>query len=373
MQGRTVAPSVNASVEGDTWEARLNTDLTFNNFNRSEYDSDDQDVTLVLNKRTEIHYFRLEANAVRDSTRTSEQDTSGIVTNSAIRRESEQVSPQWSYTIDDLNSVLFVASVSETEYKSNRFTNYDYDSLRMDWTRVIQENLRLTMRLNSSQYKPEERVFNYLNAFELGTRSESTSYGAQLGADYSLSENWSLNGFLGSTQTDQEYFLSDPGDACNNPILEQIGLRPSVCDTKDFSSSDLTADISIDWSGERMKANFKYSIQNQPSSQGYEIEYERYSAAWKYLINRRSTFDAQINYGVNQALDSSLSEIVARNNNRDFGGAKLSYNHSLTERWGLGASYQYQWQDRDGIPGDAESHTIQIAINYSPTDLVWSR
>ena len=373
LHGRTVRPAMVAKVAGDTWDAALDVDLSFNNFNRSEYDSDDQDVTVAARKQTERHTFSIDVNAVRDSTRTSEQDTSGIVTNSAVRRENYSVSPRWNYLLSDRNSISINGSVTEAEYKSERFTDYDYDSVILSWNHTLEENLQLTLQLTGTMYEPDERISIVFGFFEVGSKTESTSYGAQLGGEYSISENWSINSLVGSTYTDQEYIIRDPQGVCTNPFLVDQGLTPGICNIEDFSGNNLTADVSTNWANENFEMSLGYSIRNQPSSQGYEIEYERFTALMRYRINQKNSINLDFTYGINDALDNSVADVDPRNSNRDFSNAKFAYEYRLAEEWRLKTSYGYKWQDRETNISDADSHSIQIGISYQPTMSMWSR
>lgn len=368
LQGRTVRPSIVTKIADGTWDTSLSVDLSFNNFNRSEYDSDDQFVTLSANKRTERQQFGLIVNATRDSTRTSEQDTSGVVSNSAIRREVYAVSPRWSYNLSEKTYISADARISETEYKSQRFTNYDYDSLSLSVNRFINDKFRFTVQLRGTDYQPDERVTNYFNFFDLGTKSESKSYGAEIGGEYTFNEKWTVNGLVGSTYTDQEYTIRDPQGACDIPNPDFV---PQACDIEDFSGSSLTADVSANWTGEQNELTMSYSINNQPSSQGYEVEYERYQFNWRYKHSDRSTWISTLKYGSNNAVDTSAASIDPRNNNRDFGSVDLSYVHRLTKTINLNMRYGYRWQDRELSIDSAESDTISLGINYTPTKSIW--
>ena len=373
LQGRVVEPRLRAKVAGEAWDTSLDVDLKFNNFNNERYDSDDQFVIWVVNKKTERHVLSLNTDITRDSTRTSELDTSGIVTNFAVRREQYSVSPAWRYNVNDRNYVTLFGNISRTEYRDDRFSDYDYNSTGVTWTNIVEENIQLTLRLTGTLYEPDERAINYLGEFELGSKAESTSYSGQIEGVYSFAENWFINSLIGSTYTDQTYSVRDPQDACNNSILESLDLIPGICALDDFSSSELMADISFSWSNERSEANVGYSISNQPSSQGYEVEHERYTAFVKYNTSKNSYVYLRINYGTNTAVDTSVSSIDVQNSNRDLGGASVVYDYRFAESWKINAGYRYRWQERETDVDDAESNTILITINYQPTKSTWSR
>jgi hypothetical protein len=369
LQGRSVSPKALAKIATETWDASLDIDLSFNDFNRSEYNSDDQFITLATNKKTELHTFAINAEAVHDSTRTSEQETSGIITTSAQRREMYSLAPQWTYMVTDRNYLSVSASLSETEYSSDTYTNYDYSSVQINWTRVFDEQLRMTLVLTGSEYEPEERLATFGTTY----KAESTSYGAQIGGEYGFTENWSINALVGSTKTDQKYIITDPQGACTNPQLAFFGLTPGLCTIEDFESDNLVTDISTQWSNERNELSLAYSVQNQPSSQGYEVEYERYTMSWKNRLTEKSDIRLALTYGVNEAVDTSVSSIDPLNFDRDFSDATVSYYYRATQKWWLNATYNYTWQDTGVAINDAEANRILIGISYRPTQSVWSR
>ena len=382
LSGQSLQSTALAKIADANWDISLDADLRFNSFNRSEFDSDDQTVALAGNRETERQTFSLEAEVVRDSTRTSELEStgSGLVSNLAERRVQYVVQPQWTYLVTARNFVAVSGSFSQANYAGLQFTDYTYDSLRIAWTRVINENLRLTVAANGALYSPDSRTTTVAGvppftapSFNVSTEIESESAGLQVGGEYAITENWSVSGLAGSTYTNQDYELVDPGGACSNQFLALFGRTPGACSLEDSDSNDLVADVSMLWSGERNEINLGYSIQNQPSNQGYEVEYERYSVSWNYRTTEKSRFRLSVEYGSNEAVDVSVSLIDPSNSNRDFGNATASYRWRVNENWRFNARYRYAWQDREQALGDAESNSIEIGVSYEPTKSIWSR
>ena len=371
IQGQTIESKIIGKVAGAAWDSSLNLDLSLNTFNLSEYDSDDQIVTWSMNKKTELQTFGLNLNAIRDSTRTSEQDTSGLVTNSAVIREVYSVAPKWTYSVSDRSYISVNAKISETKYGSDRFTNFNYDSINVNFTRDLDDKTRIAVKLSGSDYRSEEQASLYLGTFELGIKTESASYGVQVGAESSLTEAWSLSGFIGSTYTEKIYQLRDPDNACNAPALESLNLKPSICSNENFRSSNFTADLSTSWSGERSGLQLSYSIQNQPSSQGYEVESELVRVDWNYNMTEKGLFKSRLKYGTNRTAGSSGVDIGSINNNRDFASADINYIYRVTKHLNFDIKYMYRWQDRKSLLGDADSNAVSIGINYQPIKSNW--
>lgn len=369
LQGREVRTRAAGKVASENWMAELELDLKFNSFNRSEYDSDDQFLDLKLNKNTERQNYGLNAGITRDSTRTSEVDTSGNVGIGAERRELYSFNPYWSGSVDDRNRISLQGGVTEVQYGTARFTDYQYYSLYAGWDTTLDEDLRLNVQLSATNYQPDSRPATYGTSYS----ADSTGLGVQVGGEYKMTEQFTINALVGSTETEQEYSIGDPLDACQDPFLASFGLTPDVCALRDYKDRNFTTDISLDWRGERSYLSIGYTIENQPSSQGYEVESEQFNLDGKYRVSEKGNLTLVMLVGRREAVDVSASAIDPTNSNRDFANSTITYSHKVTENWRVNAIYGYRWQDREIATDDAESHTVKLGIEYQPTKSIWSR
>lgn len=370
LHGYTTNPRFKAEVEDGNWGASLDVDMTFGRFNREEYNSDDQVILLEANKNTERHYLSVTGRRVRDSTRTSEADTSGIVTASAERREYNSISPSWTFLATGHNTLTVNSTYSQTEYYTDDFVDSRYKKVGISWNRKFDSDTRVTIRLTGAANSPDERQIKYLGFFDIGTTVESTSYGLQVGGNYLVTENLILSGLVGSTRSEQKYKLRDPQGACR--ILVDA-LKPGQCRLEDYDVTNFVADLSATWKHERGATNISYSMQNNPSSQGYEVRYERYRLGWNYKLNEKSDFKLGFNYGTNKVLNDAIASVDSDSINRDYRGVSVGYHYRITDNWKINSNYSYKWQNKDNVKALAESNSIILGINYQPTMSSWSR
>lgn len=360
LQGREFIPGLLLQASELDWRVSLDTDLTFNNYNRGEFDSDDQSVTLDAIKATERQRFSFRANSTRDSTRTSELDTTGIVTD-AVRRELYSFAPQWSYQVSDRSEVTVLGSISEVSFKDDEFTDYSYDVLQVIWNSTINEAVKASVQLTGTQYEPDAQlVFS-----QLSRESTSDAVQLQVGGDYQITEKLSINALVGSAYTDRQFTFNDPEGICN--------LFPDFCDVEDFSDANLTTNVAMQWDGSRNDLSVEYSIQNTPSSQSVEIESERVKLDWTYYVSSKSNLKTEISYSTNESVGLSRQEQQINNVNREFGNVSLGYSYRVAKEWRVFARGTYRWQDREINPGQAEANEIRLGIDYKPTKFVWSR
>lgn len=369
LQGREVSTAVESQVASESWQLETIIDLRFNNFNREEFDSDDQDVDLNFNKDTERSSFGLRSNVTRDSTRTSEIDTTGNIGVEAERRESVTINPYWSYLVNDINRVSLEGSASQVDYAGARFTDYDYDVLTANWFTVYSDALTFQVNLSATNYESEKS----LSTFQVEYFTKTEGLALQVGGDYKITEQLSVNALVGTRESDQVYEIEDPLSACTNPVLRVTGRTPQVCDLEDYNDRSITADISVLHEGERSNFSMSYSISNEPTSRGYEVESEELRVKWHFRASERDTLDAKMLYGQVQAIDVSVSAIDPENANRDFLNANILYGHQLTESWRVEADFGYRWQDKEAAQGSAESYAVKLGVRYRPTRFIWSR
>ena len=374
LQGREVRPEIDAKVAGETWQGEIDTTLSFNNFNRSEYDSDDQYVDLKLNKNTERSQFGLQSNLTRDSTRTSEIDTSGIVGARATRRVSYSGGPYWAYQVTERSRVSLDAEIERVDYADNTNTDYKNSSLSADWITQINEVASLEANIYASKYDNEGISLG----FGIIRKTESKNFGVRVGGIYQPMENLKVTALLGSKETRENYRFDDPLNGCqlvDNLIAFDPNLSKTLtsCAVTDFRDRGFTGNINVDWNLERSSLEAGYGVIYQPSGQGYTYESKTTSASWKYQVSKTSHARLDILYGQNRAVGASLSNSGQNRLNRDYANFTSRYGFRLTGYWWIEAAYIYRWQDRDVDSESAESNTIKLGIRYAPTMKIWSR
>lgn len=378
--GGSVRPKIKANIMEAHWDVAATVDLRFNKYDQSSLDSNDQFIYLDMNRRTENHSFGLTADIIRDSTLTSEVDTSGRV-ESAERRESYTLSPSWIYFISPNNQLQSGVSFNTVDYKEDeQFTPYDYTTIYSAMNHRATEKLSLIGQVGYNNYKPDDRgPFDVGDPypFEISYGNETKSYTMQLGADYNFTEKITLGVLLGSTYTDATYDIQErpveiPGTGVNADcnLYKEFALDPAfipgVCTLEDYSSTSLTGEISLSREGERSDFEISYDVSDQPTSQGYVTRAQRLNFEWNYQITEAADIRLDMIAGKNKAVDTSVSDIDPENSNREFVTLVATYNYHFLESWWLNINGRLRWQDRETAVDDATGHGVRVGLTYRP-------
>lgn len=382
LQGREVSTSVETQVAAESWQLEFDVDLRFNHYNREDFNSDDQFVDLNFNKDTERQNFGFTSNYKRDSTRTSELESTGIVGLEASRRESYAVSPYWSVMVTEVDRFSINGSYSSVDYddRASQYTDYEYSVLGMSWFRVINENLTMQLNVTGTEYEAASRtgnivLFNQVLPYDFTEyKVETSNTRIGVGGEYKFTENFSLSGLVGSTETEQQYDVLEPAGACDQGV--QVGPFLALvreCLIEDFNGRSVSGDVTLAWAGERTNWSTRYSIRNQPSSRGYEVESEDFLFKWKYAVSERSSVKFKTLYGKVRSVDETTSAIDPNSADRDFINSNLTLSYRLSRSWQMFTDFAYRWQDRDDAADSAESYAVKLGISYSPVEMKWSR
>ena len=145
----------------------------------SDLNTDDQFFNMDAAYRAELNLFRLEADYNRDSTRTSELETTGFVSES-IRRNALILRPSYQRTLNERTSLQLGYSYTDVDYeeKGNRqgFIDYRYDVADFGVVYNLSERSNFQALLGVAKYDADNIT------------SESTSYWFQLGLTYQFTE-----------------------------------------------------------------------------------------------------------------------------------------------------------------------------------------
>jgi hypothetical protein len=378
--GETINPSVTLQARTEQWATSLNTDLRFSKFNRPGFDSDDQYVTLATQRTGEKSSFSLTANGTHDTTRTSEEFDSGRFTNE--RRKSYSLAPAWNYMLTDKQQLSLSANLSTVDYSADNFTGYDNGQAFAEWSYSYTESLRFFVRANASRYKADSRT-QQVQFFRVGQfqpdvieqtlATQSDGLGIQLGANYQFTENLSLYGLIGASDTDTEYEISDEFDACNLTANIPDYVLRGFCDLEDQNSTTQLIDTNLSWEQQNYTLSVGYSVQAQPSSNGALLESEQATVKWNYNLSEKNRIFVNGDWGDNQSINEGDDQNQTLNNDREYYSASLGYRYRLTEHWFLGAEARYRYQDSEIVQGNAESIVGKLSISYRPKKLAWSR
>ncbi|WP_101758718.1 hypothetical protein [Oceanicoccus sp. KOV_DT_Chl] len=388
--GYTVTPSINGQINEENWNVALDIDLDFSRFNRTELNTDDQNVNLSYVKQGETYYVNVFAGLVRDTTRTSEIEDSGRV-GIVDRHENYSLGTSSAYIFDESNRLNFSVSAVESKYDAIGRTDYQYFQGQLGWEHTLTEKLSLSVIANTSiiKYEPVDalvafqQTINFFGQlipigdpeiFQQSRESTTDSAGWTAQIDYKLTEKLKFTASYGESDTETSYEISDPENACSraeqDPLF--IPLNFNFCSLVDPESSVANWDVNTEWANERQELSLTYSNSLQPSSDGVVIESERVRLKWAYAITQHGRIAFDSTWGENKALDEPLNSDVS-SVNRTFLNAVIRYRHRFAERWYANVALRYNNQEREIFSGVAESGAIEVSVKYQPVQQSWSR
>jgi len=405
------APTLTFSASTETTNFEIDSTFDFNRYDKSEFNSDDQNIAMALSRQFESSSLSLKAAYINNSTITSELLTSGRIGEKAERAEQYQLSPQWTYSISELNLLQVQASYTAQDYHSAAYLGYKNIGSEIDWIHVANERLRWVTALTYSDYHSDETRFgvpgsgilypstdpsdpgtHFATPFgsaalitpnQFGDQSYSTrtkDIGFQIGLDYQWSEQSLMKARFGRSKSDTTYPVKDLNDTCANPDylrLVQLGLGSSVgaiCDDVPRVSEKLsTAELDWTWSNERQQFNLNSTKSTQPSSNGYTVDALQVGLNWSYHLTELDRISTMLSVARNRAPNKTGSLQNGSIADRDYGSATVAYERQISEFWFLNTSFQFSEQKYTQIDYQSSARVFSLGINYRPQQWHWSR
>lgn len=392
-----LTPVFKAAASTETTTVQFASTFFFNRYDKDIYDSDDQNISLALSHEFEHSVAQFSAGIIRDSTITSEVETSGVVGDQADRTERYYAAPSWTYTLNESNQLAFNGNYTTQNYENKAYTGYDSWATSVDWTHILTERLKLVLSGSYSKYKLDERPFlvpgqfvpfdtifgqrvlvpNYFGTQEYQMRS--VDKGFQIGADYQWSEQTMIQARFGRSRNKQTTDTSDPNNICSDSFyleLKDFGYNPGGECTGSFpseSSSLSTARLDWTWHTERQSINFNATQQTQPSSNGYVVKALLAGTSWNYSLTEHDTLSATLNAVRNRGINSDSTFRDASLADRDYASASLTYKRQLTENWFVNATYRYSEQEYKQSDSQTSSRVASVGIRWQPQESHWAR
>lgn len=385
----SAAPTLTLTANNETNQIKLDSTFDFNRYDKNEFNSNDQNVSLTLSRQFENSSFDLSTDYIRNSTITSELLTTGRIGNKAERAERYQISPRWLYNLNETNLLQLQASYTAQNYHSDAYTEYGNTEAQIAWFYKINERLSWIASAAYSDYESDDIVFGvprttfFLPAGYFGQQSYSVrtkTTGLNFGLNYEWSEQSSIDARLGRSKIRTDYPTNDPNNICVNPeflsfselIREQIfgAICNSLPSSNSFAS---TADITWSWKSERQQISLTGTKATQPTSNGYTVDAIQIGSSWGYQLTELDRLGVSLTVVRNRAIDDKSILQNASNADRDYESGSLSYQRQISEYWFLRASYQFSKQKYTEIDYEANSNVVAVSINYRPQLWYWSR
>lgn len=360
-----LSPSLILSANTETNKLTLDSKLDFNRFDKSEFNSDDQNISLDYTHQFETSSIGIDASYTHNTTLTSEQLTTGRVGTKADRAELYNIAPNWIYTLSESNMIRLDATYSTQNYENSAYIGYENTGAGLSWIHVLNERIKLIATANYSDYQSDNLPYpGFPPGFlEYSTRTKSENL--QLGSDYQLSEQIALSARLGRSRNDTTYPVHDLRNIC--------ALISSFCESPHNVRFGSTAQINGTWIDERQQISIDASKATQPTSNGYAVDSIRAALNWSYQLSELDKISTGISLVRNRAIDEENNLQNASLADRDYGAATLRYQRTLTEYWFLTTSFEYSGQEYIETDYRASGRIYSLGITYRPQQWLWSR
>jgi hypothetical protein len=306
---------------------------------RANYSDDDLDSSVgildgMVERDLERGSLSVGVNYTRDTTLTSELDSSGLVQVNK-RRETWNVDPEIIYQLSARSILAVNGSYSDVSYKdalSAGLVDYDYQSVSLALVRELAAKSVIT----ASVYATRLDVTDF--------ESQTDSYGIRINYDHEWSAATQLSLGIGTRRTD--YYRSFFG-----------GLV-----TIDEEEKGYLANASLAHQEHRFSWNVELSRSVSPSGVG--------------VLQQSDTLTASVNKPLNQVLIASASirgsqfeELTggSTTNKRDYATGSANLSWILAPEWSINGSYRYTWQKYENATADAHSSAVYLTLHYRAT------
>lgn len=363
--GIIVSPKIILGYRTETSQINLNTGFDFSHFKDNEtLNSDDQSYQLDTQYQTERSLWRLDAGFIRDSTRTSEQETTGLV-QTANRREKLELSPTMSYALTERLSTQLSYSFQDVKYdvSGTQFLDYQNRVLSNTFSYAINERDQIDVTLYGSEYEVSDYIsgvndFGFKKETLTQSRLTETS-GAQVGITHKFTETMQGTVMYGEHKTKEtataklhtEYFIFnlEPTDEEAIPqVTRGTGKTYSASLEKQFELSTLKAEL-----------------KHQLSPSGIGVLYQTDSLS----LNMHKKMTDLLSFSLSmKGIRSKATGTADSSRDRKYYNLQPSLRWNLSRKWRLNASYTYVQQKYDNASEAAKSNKFMLTIGYS-----WSK
>jgi len=277
-------------------------------------DREDPNLQFGWNHTYETGSFGATVSFSEQSTRTSEFDDTGLVSNDNTR-QTHSIAANWNTALSDRYTLTLNANLTEVEFDSQAGSLNDY------------ENKSINARL---AYSVNEQVESYVNAtvsrFEPSTNAKTNSRSLVVGVSWAVSEQFSIDGNVGGNKTSGA-----------------------------SSASGWQAMFGAQYTTERTKSNASLSRSRSPSGSGVINESNQLSASWSYSLSEKENLGLDFNYREN--LSSNPNETMRLSAN---------YTRALAPEWDFRLSAAHR--NRDDVTSDASSNSLTATLIYNLPD-----
>jgi hypothetical protein len=234
-----------------------------------------------------------------------------------------------SYRITELQELACSFSLGRTAYDSEQRVDYNTSNITLTWYRA------------SKNQRDGLTVQSYWNA-QSSDVSEVETYGLMFGWTRQLTENWSLNAFLGARRTQTEYSHLQQEVVFDPTLLPAVSYRiEEETVTEEEASWGGVADVSVDWIGETWSFRSSYNRDLSYSSLGEPIERDQLGI----VVNKKFN----VRWSARCGGTMTLSQYERQTKDESYRKLSLSpsLSYRLTKDHRLSAGFYYDYYENE--------------------------
>jgi hypothetical protein len=293
-----------------------------------EYDNDVLDLTLSAVKQTESSISQIDLTAIRDTSLTSEFETTGYV-QTRIDREKNQFVASHNHQVTETLTAGAEYSLTDIDYDQGIGTplvDYRYQVMQLNLSGEISEQLGWGLSGSYADFR----------APDINRKSETASISTSI--TYYPNSKTRLSGLLGYSLTDTDSPSSSSDD-------EQGTLNFALSLAREFEDFDLRVDA------DRLE---------QPTGSGHIQTVERVTAGIGREVTPR--WKTRLNLGASRY---SLDDPGSSDNHRHLVSLTASTGYQVTREFSINAYYRAreQWYSDDN--DSAVSHAVGLELSYN--------
>jgi hypothetical protein len=337
---------LNVGASTASLEMQLNSVFDYAYFpETSSLNSADQAFNFNSTYQLERATVGLGADFIRDTTRTSDVNDTGLFIRANKRRQLYRVGPTWTYQVSQRDTLGAYGDYSSVSYQTKDLDSYWQTTGGFDWTHQLTARTQLQARLSGLHFHSGA-----------GGDEETNSVSAEIGGTHDFSERWGASFFAGP-----RYVWID------NTARSHTEDMPERTSERDDSA------------GYVLNANVRYSAGEQTSvfataARGVD------PGTTTGIIEQTTAFGLSLNHqllervAINLSSSYSIQESIGDNSERrDYATVSPGVSWRLTKDLLLDCSYRFSWQRFDQTGEYANSNAVFATLTFQLPRLSASR
>ena len=343
----TFSPSSRFSVATPTSGASGNVRF---DFRRYEDDSnlDDNNSRFEVNSYHNLERSRLglDLGFIKDTTLDTQLEATGLAIFDRVRRQTINVSPNWTYSFNQRTRLSANYSYSDVEYKNatqSGFVDFTLNSAETSLVHVLNERATASITLSRTKSDNDNDV-------------ESTNTNLQAGSSYRFSETLSGTLFAGVRNTKVEFSTTS-----QIPIRSGGNIIGFIPLNRNESNSDWGSTFSASLTKTFLRGEVGLSASRNISNDinGRPIEVTRLRSTNLYRFSEILSGSLNLEF-----YNSKTNNDVTNNLNADYYQIEPTFSWAFEKFWSLSGSYRYRKQTFDDTNTDATQNAAYLTLTY---------